>query len=115
MRIRLLASSCALVGAMGAVAAPLALVDPAAALADTADNNFLTLLQNEGITDHMSPAHAVEAGRTVCSKLEGGMTPTEVASDVLNSSSMPAYHAGYFVGTAIEVYCPQFEPKESKS
>jgi hypothetical protein len=94
-----------------ALLAPLGVVSTAHA--DTGDAKFIALLQNEGIDDHMSPAHAIEAGHTVCQKLDQGMTPTEVASDVLNSSSMPAYHCGYFVGTAIEVYCPQYEPEET--
>ncbi|QLL05119.1 DUF732 domain-containing protein [Mycobacterium vicinigordonae] len=92
-----------------------ALVTAATASADSLDNRFIKLLQSEGISDHISPSHAVEAAHMVCTKLEQGMTPTEVASDVLNSSSMPAYHSGYFVGAAIEVYCPQFEPEEAKN
>jgi hypothetical protein len=32
---------------------------------------------------------------------------------VLNSSNMPAYHSGYFVGASIKEYCPQYMPKES--
>ncbi len=87
----------------------------ATAHADTMDNKFIQLLQNEGISDHMSTAHAVEAGHTVCQKLDQGMTPTQVANDVLNSSSMPAYHSGFFVGAAIEIYCPQYEPEEAKN
>lgn len=86
----------------------------ATANADSMDNSFMALLKSEGITDHISPDHLVAAGRVVCERLESGLTPSEVASDVLNSSSMPAYHAGYFVGAAIEIYCPQFEPEESK-
>ena len=35
------------------------------------------------------------------------------ASDVLNSSSMPAYHSGYFVGASIDAYCPQYKSKIS--
>jgi hypothetical protein len=65
-------------------------------------------LKCEGITDHISPQHAIEAGHTVCKKLDSGMTPTQVANDVLNSSVMPAYHSGYFVGASITVYCPQY-------
>lgn len=101
---------------LGVVAVALsALVLPATtAHADSADSTFMALLKSEGITDHISPDHLVAAGRMVCERLEGGLTPAEVASDVLNSSSMPAYHAGYFVGAAIEVYCPQFTPEESK-
>jgi hypothetical protein len=41
------------------------------------------------------------------------MTPTDVAGDVLNSSVMPAYHAGYFVGASINAYCPQYMSKVS--
>jgi Protein of unknown function (DUF732) len=99
------------------VAAAVSLASLAAvgtAHADSSDTKFLSLLQNEGITDHISNSHAIEAGHMVCTKLEQGMSPTEVASDILNSSSMPAYHSGYFVGAAIEVYCPQFTPEETK-
>jgi hypothetical protein len=87
----------------------------AAAHADTNDDKFLSLLKTEGITDHVSPAHAIEGGHMVCQKLDGGATPTEVANDVLNSSNMPAYHCGYFVGAAIKVYCPQYTPEEKGS
>ena len=82
-----------------------------AAHADTDDQTFLAALKSEGITDHISPAHAIEAAHSICQKLDGGETPAQVANDVLNSSSMPAYHSGYFVGASIRAYCPQYEPK----
>jgi hypothetical protein len=87
----------------------------ATAHADTIsnDNHFLAMLKTEGITDHISPAHAIEAGHMVCTKLDGGMTPTQVANDVVNSSNMPAYHCGFFVGAAIKVYCPTHMPDVS--
>jgi hypothetical protein len=69
------------------------------------------MLKTEGISDHISSSHAIEAGHTVCQKLESGLTPTEVAYDVLNSSVMPGYHAGYFVGASIRSYCPQYTPE----
>lgn len=99
------------------VAATVALIGPLAAVqtahADTNDSKFIALLNSEGITDHVSPSHAIEAAHSVCSKLEGGEKPEQVANDVLNSSTMPAYHSGYFVGASIKVYCPQFTPEES--
>ncbi|QNI07056.1 DUF732 domain-containing protein [Mycobacterium kubicae] len=104
---RILVVTVALLGPLGAIGT---------AQADTSsDAKFIALLKNEGISDHISPAHAIEGGHMVCTKLDQGMTPTEVANDVLNSSSMPAYHSGYFVGAAIEIYCPQYEPEESKT
>jgi Protein of unknown function (DUF732) len=85
----------------------------ATAHADTNDGKFLAVLKSEGITDHVSPAHAIEAAHTVCQKLDDGQTPAQVANDVLNSSNMPAYHSGYFVGASIDAYCPQYKSKIS--
>ncbi|OMC52057.1 hypothetical protein A5745_01860 [Mycobacterium sp. IS-2888] len=99
------------------VAVVVAVLGPFAAVptahADTNDDKFLKALKSEGITDHVSANHAIEAGHMVCQKLDQGMTPNQVAADVLNSSSMPAYHSGYFVGVSIKEYCPQYTPKGS--
>ena len=83
----------------------------ATAHADSHDQMFLSALQSEGITDHVSSSHAIEAGHIVCEKLDGGLSPSDEASDVLLSSQMPAYHAGYFVGVSIKAYCPQYQSK----
>jgi hypothetical protein len=99
----LIVMAVALLGPLGAVST---------ARADSNDDKFLSILKTEGITDHVSPAHAVEAGHMVCQKLDGGASPSDVANDVVNSSNMPAYHCGYFVGAAIKVYCPQYMPEE---
>ena len=105
MTIRfLVASVIALLCALGAISP---------AHADRNDNRFLAAMKSEGITDHVSPAHAIEAAHSVCQKLDSGETPTQVANDVLNSSAMPAYHSGYFVGASIDAYCPQYAPKVS--
>jgi len=103
--MRAFATLIAAAGAAGAIglAAPVA-------HADTNDGKFLAALKAEGITDHISPQHAIEAGHTVCQKLDAGQTPTQVANDVLNSSAMPAYQSGYFVGASIKEYCPQYMP-----
>ena len=75
--------------------------------ADTTDDKFLAALKSEGITDHVSSAHAIEAGHFVCVKLDNGVSANDVVNDVLNSSSMPAYHSGFFVGASIDAYCPR--------
>lgn len=89
----------ALLGPLGAVAT---------AHADSSDDRFLSILKTQGITDHVSKAHAIQAGHIVCQKLDGGATPTDVASDVVNSSNMPAFHSGFFVSAAIGAYCPKY-------
>ncbi len=102
----IVAVAVALIGPLGAVST---------AHADTTDNNFLAMLRSEGITDHVSPQHAIEAAHSVCQKLDEGESPNAVANDVLNNSAMPAYHCGYFVGAAIKAYCPQYTPEEQNS
>jgi Protein of unknown function (DUF732) len=87
------------------------LIGVPAAHADTTDDNFLAQLKSEGITDHVSTAHAIEAAHFVCVKLDNGASPTAVVNDVLNSSSMPVYHCGFFVGASIDAYCPRHKPE----
>ena len=102
----LIAMAVALLGPLGAVSA---------AHADTNDNKFLAAMKSDGITDHVSSQHAIDAAHTVCQKLDGGETPTQVATDVLNNSTMPAYQSGYFVGASIDAYCMQYAPKANGS
>ncbi|WP_246541070.1 DUF732 domain-containing protein [Mycobacterium spongiae] len=83
------------------------LIPLATAQADTIDDNFLATLRSEGITDHISTSHAIQAGHVVCVKLDNGLSPGDVVRDVLLSSSMPAYHSGFFVGASIDAYCPR--------
>ncbi len=75
--------------------------------ADPVDAKFLAALKTEGITDHVSSDHAIEAGHFVCVKLDNGTSPTDVVNDVLFSSGLPVYHAGFFVGASIDAYCPR--------
>ncbi|WP_141251284.1 DUF732 domain-containing protein, partial [Mycobacterium avium] len=45
---------------------------------------------------------------SVCDELDHGRTPVQVASDVMKSSNLDAFHAGYFCGASIRVYCPRY-------
>ena len=75
--------------------------------ADAIDDQFLAALRSAGIGDQTSSAHAIDAGHFVCVKLDNGSTPAQVESDVKSSSSMPDYHAGFFVGASVSAYCPR--------
>ena len=74
--------------------------------ADATDDKFLEALRSAGITD-ASEAHVIEAAHFVCVRLDNGSTPAEVETDVENSSSMPKYHAGFFVAASVHTYCPR--------
>ncbi len=96
----------ALLGQPGA-AASTAPADPA-----DADAKFLAALTSKGIT-FGSPEVMIAAGHVACAELDRGETPTTVVQDVMNnqdvltSSNLDAYHAGFFVGASIGAYCPQ--------
>jgi Protein of unknown function (DUF732) len=98
-----------------------ALLGPSGAAASTAhadpadsDAKFLAALSAKGIT-FASPEVMIAAGHVACTELDQGETPTTVAQDVMNnkdvltSSNLDAYHAGFFVGASIGAYCPEHE------
>lgn len=99
---RLVVAMAASLGVLGAALAP-------AAHADANDDKFIQLLIADGITHDSVPA-AIAAARKVCEFLAQGQSPNEVVIDVENSSTLPDYDAGYFVGAAIRAYCPQYKP-----
>ena len=97
----------ALLGLVGA-AASTAHGDPA-----DIDAHFLAALSSQGIT-YASPEVMIAAGHVACTELGQGETPAQVAQDVMNnkdvltSSNLDAFHAGFFVGASIAAYCPKY-------
>jgi hypothetical protein len=92
------------------VAGLLGLLGPAPiARADASDDKFLAILKKDDI-NHASAASAIAAGKKVCEYLDSGMKLEGVESDVENSSGLPDYDTGFFVGAAIKAYCPSFMP-----
>lgn len=74
--------------------------------ADAVDTNFLGALKVKGI-DFASPQAAVVAGHQVCDELDSGRAASDVANDVMGSSNLDAYHAGFFVGVSVAAFCPR--------
>jgi hypothetical protein len=75
--------------------------------ADTTDNAFVQVLRAHGITNE-SAQSAIVAGHLVCHQLAMGKTQEQIATDVMNSSSLDGDNAGYFVAVAERAYCPQY-------
>ncbi len=82
-------------------AAPAAHADP------NNDDAFIAALSAKGIT-YESRETAINSGHLVCHELDLGETPEQVANDVLNTSHLDGYHAGYFVGVSIRAYCAKY-------
>lgn len=98
----------AMVGLLGALAASVT------AHATSADDAFLAALKAKGI-NYESPDAAVNSGHTVCHELDMGQSAEQVANNVLSSSSLDSYHAGYFVGVSIKAYCPKYAEAATSS
>lgn len=75
--------------------------------ADPIDNAFIAALHAHGIT-HESAQSAIAAGHLVCHQLDMGKTQEQIATDVMNSSTLDGANAGYFVAVAERAYCPQY-------
>jgi hypothetical protein len=101
-RVRSLLAGLVLVLTLG----PLGATTPTAH-ADAIDDEFLAALDAQGI-EYASAEAAIIAAHEVCDELDLGRTPTQVAHTVINNSNLDGYHAGYFVGASIAVYCPKY-------
>lgn len=88
----------ALLGPLG-VAAPIPRADY------PGDDTFLDALRSQGI-NYRSAEVAISAGHLVCADLDRGEAASHVAQDLMNSSNLDDFHAGYFVGASIGAYCP---------
>ncbi|BBX74641.1 DUF732 domain-containing protein [Mycobacterium shinjukuense] len=74
--------------------------------ADGVDDAFLNAVKSKGI-NFASPLSAIVAGHVVCDELDFGRQKADVANDVMNSSNLDGFRAGYFVGVSIAAYCPR--------
>jgi hypothetical protein len=84
----------------------LAGVTPPTAHADSVDDQFLNAVKAHGINFSASQ-NALLAAHQVCDELDSGRQKSDVVNDVMNSSSLDGYHAGYFVGASIAAFCPR--------
>ncbi len=78
----------------------------ATAKADDVDNAFLNAVKAKGI-NFPSPEAAIIAGHEVCDELDLGRQKSDVANEVMSSSNLDGYRAGYFVGASVAAFCPR--------
>jgi Protein of unknown function (DUF732) len=74
--------------------------------ADAIDNAFLGAIHTKGI-NFASPQAAIIAGHEVCDELDLGRQKSDIANDVMSSSNLDGYRAGFFVGASVAAYCPR--------
>ena len=74
--------------------------------ADQVDDAFLNAVKAKGI-NFATPEAAIVAGHEVCDELDLGRQKSDVANEVMSSSNLDGYRAGYFVGASVAAYCPR--------
>src|ERR1700677_2507812 len=89
------------------VAQLVALAASSTAHADATDDAFTAALRAHGIT-HESDQSEIMAGHLVCHQMSMGKTEEQVATDVMNSSTLDGDNAGFFVAVAERAYCPEY-------
>ncbi|MGP4054382.1 DUF732 domain-containing protein [Mycobacterium sp. 4D054] len=95
------------VAALCASAAAAATLTAAPVHADTANDVFLSTLQNYRLGD-IDPATAMRVGQSVCPMLaEPGQNAANVAADVADALGRPLGPATMFTGLAIQIFCPR--------
>lgn len=94
-----------LVGAGVAVATTLA----APAYADSTDDVFISVLDDEGIS-YTSPRDAIKVAHAVCEFLLDGNSLLDATKEVSDASGLGVEDSGFFVGAATASYCPSESP-----
>lgn len=84
-----------------------ALVYPAPASADPADDAFLGALAANGIV--LGDPTAIAMAHSVCSRLDRNQRSSVVVMKVMKETNLPARQAGFFVGLSVSAYCPQYK------
>ena len=90
------------------------LVSPNVARADTADDRFVKVLADQGITG--DPSQFVAEGHTVCDDVSNshlatnapGWTNWPALGPVLGDLHLSLFQADFFINAAESEYCPQF-------
>ena len=91
-----------------AVAASLSLAPPA--LADQADDAFVSALTTQGIIPKsLSADQALINGHAICATMDKGIGQADMVGAVSSSDHLSADDAGFVVGAATAAFCPEHD------
>lgn len=96
------------------VAAYAILGGPGATSTRERDAAYVAALDTAGVPLGSAPA-AAAAGRDVCARLDDGESVVVITAGVMTASPgmLTPYEAGFVVGEAVRVYCPDFTDRLS--
>lgn len=86
-------------------AAGFAAVTAAPAFAQSADDIFIGVLQDEGVP-FSTADNAIALAHAVCEYVGAGQAPEQVAVEISGPANWSVEQSGFFVGAATQTYCP---------
>ncbi|MDG4665969.1 DUF732 domain-containing protein [Mycobacterium sp. 236(2023)] len=86
-------------------AAGLATALAAPALAQDANEIFISALDSEGIP-YSSADNAIQLAGAVCEYAAAGQDKTQIALEIMGPAGWSPEQSGFFVGAATQSYCP---------
>lgn len=89
----------------GVAAAGLATALAAPALAQDANEVFISALESQGIP-FSSAENAIELAQAVCEYAAAGQDKTQIAIEIMEPAGWTPEQSGFFVGAATQSYCP---------
>ena len=106
MKLANIASAAIAVAAVGLIAAPIA------SATSPAEQKFLTVIADHGITWPQGKDQAViDTGHAVCTDWQNGATVASELADLQGATHWSEDWAGFFIGAATASFCPQYESK----
>lgn len=94
----------AAVGALGIAA----VVTAGAAAANTVDDTFIDVLNQQGIQPP-SDSEAISVARDACAVIDGGGDLAAAVDAVSSTTKLDFEDSAFFVGASIASYCPEHE------
>ncbi|MGE0217099.1 DUF732 domain-containing protein [Mycolicibacterium sp.] len=88
-----------------AVGAGLAAGTAAPAVADTMDDVFISVLEDEGVP-FSTADNAIALAHAVCEYVAAGQPEEQVAVEISGPAGWSVTQSGFFVGAATQTYCP---------
>jgi hypothetical protein len=99
--------------ALVAAAATLGLAAPVHADPTGADADFVTALDQAGIT-YARPDRVIAAGKKACTLMDAGRSGPEIVSSVTKTNpGLAGSGAATFLAIAVSVYCPQHKVSDT--
>lgn len=73
---------------------------------DNVDDVFIRVVREQMPEEGISDYQLIDLGHNICTALDGGMSPVDVAIIGVRAGMSP-YNSGFIIGASVVAYCPR--------